>query len=94
MNQTMDMKIGQVVRSKAGRDKGAFLAVYQIVDEQYVLLVDGDRRTLSRPKKKKVKHLARTNTVIPEMEEILEDPDERYNAFIKRTLKSFQEKVQ
>ena len=22
MNQTMDMKIGQVVRSKAGRDKG------------------------------------------------------------------------
>ena len=48
-------KTGMLVRSKAGHDFGM---VYVIIDsdESYVYLVDGEIRTLDRPKKKKKKH--------------------------------------
>lgn len=94
MDHLTDILVGQVVRSKAGRDKGRFFVVCEVLSEDMVCLVDGDIRPLERPKKKKVKHLARTKTVIPEMGDILEDPDQRYNAFIRRSLKRFQEKNQ
>jgi large subunit ribosomal protein L14e len=52
-----DITLGQIVHSKAGRDKGKYFIVVGIVDKEYVLLADGDLRKLSNPKKKKVKHL-------------------------------------
>ena len=56
---------GQVVRSKAGHDKEGFLAVLEI-SPPYVLLCDGKRRPLERPKRKKLIHVAPTATVLPE----------------------------
>ena len=55
--------IGQVVCSKAGRDKGYFMVV---VDEGdgFVFVCDGKERPLKRPKRKNIKHLAFTNTVL------------------------------
>ena len=61
----MSFKVGQVVFSKAGRDKGKPLIVLEEKDD-FVLVVDGKERPLSRPKKKNPKHLVRTNTVIEE----------------------------
>lgn len=49
--------LGQLVTSKAGRDKGRYFFVVGIVDEDYVLIADGDLRKISSPKKKKIKHL-------------------------------------
>ena len=49
--------VGRACRSKAGRDKGRYFLIYQIVDEQYVLLVDGVVRKMAKPKRKKSKHL-------------------------------------
>ena len=55
--------IGQIVCSKKGRDKGYFLAV--VGEEQdFVLVCDGKERPIERPKKKNVKHLSFTNTVL------------------------------
>ena len=48
---------GEIVRSRAGRDCGRAFVVWKILDEQYVLLVDGKLRTIERPKKKKRMHL-------------------------------------
>lgn len=48
---------GQIVISKAGRDKGRWYVVTELIDEQYVNVVDGELRKLERPKKKKLKHL-------------------------------------
>jgi len=48
---------GQLVISKAGRDHNRHFIVLQIVDEQFVLLVDGDLRKIENPKLKKTKHL-------------------------------------
>lgn len=57
------IKTGMVVISKAGRDKGYFMAV--IGEEKGSLLVaDGKERPLNRPKKKNPKHLQKTNRKI------------------------------
>lgn len=51
------LKPGQLVRSKAGRDKGKHYLVIKVLSPREVLLADGRRRPLSRPKKKNALHL-------------------------------------
>lgn len=53
-------QVGQVVRSRAGRDQGRLLVISALVDDEYALVVDGALRTLARPKKKKLRHLDAT----------------------------------
>ena len=55
--------VGQIVCSKKGRDKGYFLAIVE-EGQNYVLVCDGKERPLERPKKKNVKHLSFTGTVL------------------------------
>ncbi|MDR1260175.1 MAG: hypothetical protein LBJ83_00355 [Oscillospiraceae bacterium] len=57
------MEKGRVVKSLAGRDKGAFFAVVDF-DNIYCFLVDGDLRKLEKPKKKKIKHVSETKIVL------------------------------
>ncbi len=57
---TDDMRIGDVVQSRAGRDKGKYFMVYSIADDEFVLLVDGSARKQCAPKRKRVKHIKRT----------------------------------
>lgn len=59
-------EIGMLVRSKSGHDQGK---VYVIIDmqEEYLYLVDGKIRTLSKPKMKKIKHVQRIDIVIEEI---------------------------
>ena len=38
MNGTADIKVGQVVISKAGRDKEQFFVVLEVIDDRYLLL--------------------------------------------------------
>lgn len=52
------ISIGQIVHSRAGRDKDRFFIVLSLVNEEYVLVADGDLRKINNPKKKKLKHLA------------------------------------
>ncbi|HPU01494.1 MAG TPA: KOW domain-containing RNA-binding protein [Bacillota bacterium] len=54
-----DLRPGQLVRSKAGRDKGKHYLVIKVNSPREVLLADGRSRPLSRPKKKNVIHLQR-----------------------------------
>ena len=56
---------GQIVRSKAGRDKDSWLVVFE-PKEDGALLADGKHRPLERPKFKKAKHLAPTNRILDE----------------------------
>lgn len=52
-----DIVLGQIVHSKAGRDKDKYFIVVGIIDEDYVLVADGKLRKINSPKKKKIKHL-------------------------------------
>jgi ribosomal protein L14E/L6E/L27E len=59
----MDLKVGTVVISKAGRDKGHPLAVVG-TDGKFIFVADGKERPLSRPKKKNPIHVAKTNRTV------------------------------
>lgn len=61
----MDFVRGLVVRSSAGRDRGGFLVVLQ-TEASCALVCDGKRRRLECPKKKNLKHLSATGTLLPE----------------------------
>lgn len=56
---------GMVVRSKAGHDKGSFYVVVA-VENDTALVADGDKKTVTSPKRKKLIHLAFTSTVLSE----------------------------
>ena len=59
----MEALIGRIVRSCAGGDNGKFLVVIK-TDEGFVYVADGKERKLASPKKKSLKHVKPTNTVI------------------------------
>ena len=84
-----DIAIGQVVKSRAGRDKGRVFLVLEIVDDQHVLIVDGDLRKLEKPKKKKLKHLMIYNTVIEDFEERLNSKLGINDAYVRKLLEPF-----
>ena len=67
-----DLKPGQLVRSRAGREKGKHYLVIEVISPREVLLVNGRSRPLSRPKKKNVIHLQRYSRRV-EIEELIRD---------------------
>ena len=81
----MNFQRGTVVRSKAGHDKGSFYAVIKVENDS-ALLTDGDKRSISSPKRKKLLHLAYTRTVLGE--QIMNDDSK-----IRQELLSFNSKV-
>ncbi|MDD2396922.1 MAG: KOW domain-containing RNA-binding protein [Tissierellia bacterium] len=89
MELTTDLKIGQIVKSKAGRDKERIFLICQVVDEQFVLVCDGNLRKLNNPKKKKVKHLMIYNTVLTEFAEKLQCNKNLNDAYVKKLLEPY-----
>lgn len=57
MKKIGNVQIGQYVRSKAGRDKNHIFIIIEVINHEYVLVVDGDVRRIEKPKMKKCKHL-------------------------------------
>lgn len=75
----MNIVKGSIVKVKAGHDKGRFCVVLDC-DERFAYIADGRCRKAEAPKKKSIKHLAPTNTVIegsietnPKIKRILND---------------------
>ena len=60
------VSLGQIVYSIAGRDRGRYFIVVDIIDDNYVLISDGDLRKLEKPKKKKLRHIKKTNKIVDE----------------------------
>ena len=89
MDSTSQLTIGQIVKSRAGRDNGNILLVLEIIDEQNVLVVDGKTRKLDNPKKKKIKHLIVYNTVLEEFKYKLDDKMKINDAYVKKLLEPF-----
>ncbi|HHT01323.1 MAG TPA: RNA-binding protein [Firmicutes bacterium] len=48
---------GQLVTSRAGRDEGQAYLVLRVLDESFVLVADGAKRPLAKPKRKNIRHL-------------------------------------
>ena len=54
----MDIRTGEIVRSRAGHDKGILYVVVGQTEAKLLLLADGRRKPLDKPKKKKLKHVS------------------------------------
>ncbi|PKM43146.1 MAG: RNA-binding protein [Firmicutes bacterium HGW-Firmicutes-8] len=66
---TAEAQIGQLVRSAAGRDKGKTYLIYDVLDEAFVRVIDGEKKRLTNPKRKNVKHLE----LLPVKAEVIAD---------------------
>lgn len=82
----MNLTLGQVVLSKAGRDEGKKFIVIDIIDEFYVMISDGDLRRIENAKRKKLKHLQITEEVVLPLCEKLEKKVRVSNSEIRKAL--------
>jgi len=83
-----EYQVGRVVLAKAGRDKGKAFIIIQRLDDEYVLIADGESRTIEKPKKKKIKHLIAKPVLVQELKEKLESGGYVLDADIRKSLKS------
>jgi len=90
MDTTFGLSVGQVVMSKAGRDKGRIFLILDIIDDSYVSIVDGKYRKLENPKRKKIKHLIVYKDVIEEFKEKVEKGIDMNDAFVRRILEPYR----
>jgi len=74
---------GSLVYSRAGRDKGNLFLVLR-AEGEYVYLADGDTRRVEKPKRKKLKHINKTNTVCEMDFDNVTNSDVRKALLVKR----------
>lgn len=79
-------QVGQLVCSKAGRDKDRPYLVVKTIDDFFVYVVDGEVRKLDRPKRKNVKHLHVTRKIAPEIASRLNSGEAVTNAEIRQAI--------
>ncbi|MDR5693941.1 MAG: KOW domain-containing RNA-binding protein [Armatimonadota bacterium] len=80
-----DELLGSIVVSRAGRDEGEHYLVIGTLGEGMVLLADGDRRPVDRPKKKNIKHV-RVVEVDPALKEKLTSGGQVTDAEVRAAL--------
>lgn len=86
-----DFEKGQIVSSKAGRDKEHFYMVIDYV-KPYLYLADGDKKRLESPKKKKNIHVQPTNYIHMEMKELLTKEAKVMNLDIRKAIDAYTER--
>lgn len=59
----MEIRLGSIVRSRAGHDKDRFYAVLEL-DKDSCVIADGKLRRVEKPKRKNLKHVAATGGMI------------------------------
>lgn len=67
--------VGTICRTLAGRDKGKYFVVSEVLEGEYVHLADGKNRKLAKPKRKKRMHLRPCGAVSEELEQALQQGD-------------------
>lgn len=86
-----DIMVGQIVKSKSGRDKDRYFLVSKVLPkEKIVFLVDGEKRLLEKPKKKNLLHIQVTKTVAKKLAEKIQKDMESCDQEIKRYLTELQ----
>jgi len=82
----LEIGLGQVVYSKAGRDSLRKLLVVEIVDSSFVKVSDGELRKIEKPKLKKIKHLVVSEEICFEIRNKLKNGEIITNSEIKKNL--------
>lgn len=82
----MELRKGMLAISKAGHDKDCWYVVYNI-EETCAFLINGENRTIDRPKRKKLKHLQPVNHIPEILLEKLQKEAPWTNEEVKRAIK-------
>ena len=91
MNLKNKFSIGQYVISKSGRDKDRIFIIVKIVDDNYVLVADGDLRKIENPKLKKYKHLSSVNKISQEIVDRIDNSKKITNLTVRREIEKLKE---
>lgn len=89
----MNFCAGDIVISKAGRDKDKHFVVLAVIDEQYVAVADGDLRRVDNPKRKKWKHLENTGNASALVKSKLDAGVRVTNPDLKKELAEYRKDV-
>lgn len=88
-----DVRIGSVVLSTQGRDKGMYFVVTEIGNGVY-FLADGGMRKLKAPKKKNVKHVSNSGVVLTSIAAKLTEGKKVFDSEVKSALRQFNQSKQ
>lgn len=83
--------LGQIVISNAGHDKDSHLVVIGREGENFVFVADGRLRTVEKPKKKKLRHVLRTNIYFPKISEKILQGVPVTNAELRKIIAEFKQ---
>lgn len=83
-----NLTVGSLVVSVKGRDKDRIYLVSNIIDENFVLLVDGNFKLLANPKKKRIKHISISSEVIQTIKEKLENDKKVFDSEVFSAIKN------
>lgn len=85
-----DIRVGDIVLSTQGRDKGNYFLVVE-ANDGFVFLVDGGMRKLARPKKKNAKHVSHSGKSVDAIAKKLLSKQKVFDSEVKSALRQFQE---
>ena len=91
MDTTKGLAVGQYVKSKAGRDHDRIYLILDIVDDNFVLLVDGNLRKIDSPKLKKARHLVKINQISTAFSDALSAGIKPDDSMVKREIDKLQQ---
>jgi ribosomal protein L14E/L6E/L27E len=82
-------QIGQFVSITKGKDAGQYAIIIGILDEQFVLIADGDKRKYDQPKKKNINHLEFFDNVSPEVQSSISESGRVTNGKLRYAMTKF-----
>ena len=89
----LPVAIGSIVQSKAGRDQGRLFLVVGEVDDDFVLIANGELRRMDRLKKKRRKHLKPTGTVVQALVDRISNGEKVEDHELRAWLREEEEKL-
>jgi large subunit ribosomal protein L14e len=81
--------LGQVVRVLQGREAGQYMIIVGMIDDRFVLLADGEKRKMNKPKKKNIQHVELTNYISPEVQNSLLETGRVTNGKLRFAISKF-----
>ena len=89
----LPVEIGSFVISKAGRDQGRLFLVVGELDDDFVLIANGELRRMDRLKKKRRKHLKPTGTVVQALVDRISNGEKVEDHELRAWLREEEEKL-
>lgn len=82
-------QVGQIVKVLRGKDEESYAVIIAIIDERFVLIVDGDKRRFDSPKKKNVLHLQLQPAISQEVTTSLQESGRVTNAKLRYVIQKY-----